>query len=188
MVDAVVDRWRWTVDQYERAVEAGVFGPDDRVELLDGEVFHVPPMLPGHAATTSRIVQLCIERLPPGSWSVRPQLPIRLGGSEPEPDVCIAAGPNHVYDSRHPEVRDIGLVIEVSDTTLAFDRRVKLPIYAQAEVREVWIVSLPERVIHRFAEPAGSSYDIVETFGSEETLRARYVSLELTVDTVLPAP
>jgi Uma2 family endonuclease len=188
MTEVAVDRWRWSVDSYDQAVAAGVFGPEPRVELLDGEVFEVPPMLPGHAATITRLINLLTDQLDRAEWNVRSQLPVRLDdSSEPEPDVCVVRGPASRYDNRHPEASDLALVIEVSDTTLGFDRRVKLPRYGASAVPEVWIVSLPEHAIHRFTDPrpAGRTYGANEVFEPGSRVRATAVPLEVPVDSIL---
>lgn len=189
MTEAVVDRWHWTVERYETAIAAGVFGPEPHVELIDGEVFEVPPMLPGHAATIVRLVRLIGDQLDRAEGSIRSQLPVRLDDdSEPEPDVCVARGPDSRYDARHPEGEDLLLVVEVSDTTLAFDRTVKLSRYARSAIAEAWIVSLPERVIHRFTDPrpAAGVYDTAAVFGPGARIAAARLVLDLPVDAVLP--
>jgi Uma2 family endonuclease len=159
MADVAVDRWEWTADTYETAGAAGLFGPDDKVELLDGEVVKVASMLPGHASTMRRLLRHFAAELDPVTWALGSQTPIRLDGrSEPEPDLWIARGPDDGYDERHPTPDDLVLVVEVSDTSLAFDRDVKIPLYATAGVPEVWIVSLPERGVRRYRDPAPGGY------------------------------
>jgi Uma2 family endonuclease len=190
VTEAAVDRWRWTVDSYEQAAATGVFGPEPRVELIDGEVFEVPPMLPGHAATVGRLVDLLTQALDRRQWTVRSQLPVRLGDrSEPEPDVWVAQGPASRYDDRHPEAFDLALVVEVSDTTLAFDRRIKLPRYAGSGVVEAWIVSLPEDVLHRFASPNPSTgvYRVTEIIKRGLGVTASSLGIDLAVAAILPA-
>jgi Uma2 family endonuclease len=159
------------------------------VELIDGEVFEVPPMLPGHAATVGLLCDLLGERLDRSQWIVRSQLPVRLDDtSEPEPDVWVAQGPATRYRNRHPNAHDLALVIEVSDTTLAFDRTTKLRRYAKAAVAEAWIDSRPERVVHRFAEPDATegAYRVSEVVEAGGQGSARAIGLDLAVDEILP--
>jgi Uma2 family endonuclease len=190
VTEAAVDRWRWTVESYEQAAATGVFGPEPRVELIDGEVFEVPPMLPGHAATVGRLVDLLTERLDRTRWTVRSQLPVRLGDrSEPEPDVWVAQGPASRYDDRHPEASDLALVVEVSDTTLAFDRTVKVPSYAAAGVAEACVVSLAENVVHQLADPdpAAAAYRVAEVVQRGSRVTAISLGIDLAVAAILPA-
>jgi Uma2 family endonuclease len=190
VTEAAVDRWRWTVESYEQAAATGVFGPEPRVELIDGEVFEVPPMLPGHAATVGRLVDLLTERLDRTRWTVRSQLPVRLGDrSEPEPDVWVAQGPASRYDDRHPEASDLALVVEVSDTTLAFDRTIKVPSYAAAGVAEACVVSLAENVVHQLADPdpAAAAYRVAEVVQRGSRVTAISLGIDLAVAAILPA-
>jgi Uma2 family endonuclease len=186
MAEVAVDRWRWTVEGYETAAAAGVFGPEARVELIDGEVYQVAAMLPGHASTVGRISDLLSARIERSRWVVRTQLPVHLyDDSEPEPDVWVARGPADRYDHRHPGAADLVLVVEVSDTTLAFDRDVKIPRYARAGVPEAWLVSLPERAVHRYADPLDGAYRSVEILDHG---RLRVAGTEVEVAAVLPGP
>jgi Uma2 family endonuclease len=190
VTEAAVDRWRWTVDSYEQAAATGVFGPEPRVELIDGEVFEVPPMLPGHAATVGRLVDLLTDRLDRTRWTVRSQLPVRLGDrSEPEPDLWVAQGPASRYDDRHPEASDLALVVEVSDTTLTFDCTVKLPRYAAAGVAEACVVSLPEDAVHAFADPdpSAGAYRVAKMIKRGSRVTARSLGIDLGVTAILPA-
>jgi Uma2 family endonuclease len=190
VTEAAVDRWRWTVESYEQAAATGVFGPEPRVELIDGEVFEVPSMLPEHAATVGRLVDLLTERLDRRRWTVRSQLPVRLGDrSEPEPDVWVAQGPASRYDDRHPEASDLALVVEVSDTTLAFDRTIKVPRYAAAGVAEAWVVSLAENVVHQLADPdpAAAAYRVAEVVQRGSRVTGISLGIDLAVAAILPA-
>jgi Uma2 family endonuclease len=189
MTEAAVKRWDWTVEPYYQAFEAGVFGPESRVELIDGEVFKVPAMLEGPATTVERLVDLLSDHLERVEWRIRSQMPVHLDDiSEPEPDVCVARRSAGGYGP-HPEPSDLVLVIEVSNTSLAFDRNVKLPKYARSGIAEVWIVSLPEQVIHRFTRPrpASATYDVAAVFERGSRITATTLTLDLSVDDILPA-
>lgn len=189
MTEAAVERWHWTVERYYQAAEAGVFGWDRRVELIDGEVFEMASMLPGHAATVRRLVKLFFDHLGDAEWTIGVQMPIHLDDiSEPEPDVCVARGPTSRYDARHPSPDDLALVVEVSETSLALDRNVKLLKYARSGIAEVWIVSLPEGVIHRFTDPRppAAAFDTSSTFGPGSRIAATTLPLDLPVDDILP--
>jgi Uma2 family endonuclease len=184
-------RWSWTVDSYEQAAAAGVFGDEPRVELLDGEVYRVSPMRPGHATTCRRIHRLLGRTLDPDQWTVGGEQPVNLGArSQPEPDVWVARGPESRYDRRHPTADDLVLVVEVSDSSLVVDRSVKVPMYARAGVPEVWIVSVPERAVHVHTQPDNRTgrFGTVRTFESGDRVATATVGLEIPVGDVLPAP
>jgi Uma2 family endonuclease len=132
----------FTVDDYYRMAEAGILKSTDRVELIRGEIIEMSPIGRRHAASVDRATELFVTRLH-GRAIVRVQNPNRLDQySEPQPDISLLKPRTDYYESGHPEPADIYLVIEVSDTPLAFDRDVKLPMYAIAGIREVWIVDL----------------------------------------------
>jgi Uma2 family endonuclease len=149
---------RWTAADYERAAEAGVFGPEERLELVYGEIYQMSPQ----NATHSTVVGLVGDALTaaiPGDHCVRIQMPLSLGASSvPEPDVCVVTGSRRDYLRRHPN--DAALVVEVADTSVAFDLNVKTALYASATVQEYWVVMIPERalVVHREPDPQSGSY------------------------------
>jgi len=133
--------------------EMGIFAPNERVELIEGEILQMPPQNPSHSTGIRTIQETLRIAFGPG-FDVRPQLPLLLNiASEPEPDIAIVRGSFRDYRTAHP--RMALLVVEVSDTTLAFDRCEKASLYARADIQEYWIVNLLERVIevHREARP-----------------------------------
>ncbi len=131
-----VPRHRFSRVQYERMTEAGVFGPEDRLELLDGEIIDMPPQKSRHATAVTLVAEALRTIFGPGA-TVRVQLPFCLDDrSEPEPDVAVVPGNPRDYRDAHPS-RAL-LVCEVSDTTLAYDRGRKLAAYARAGIPEYW--------------------------------------------------
>lgn len=142
--------------------ETGILLPDDRVELINGEVLEMSPIGRRHAACVDRLNQVFHDRLR-GRAIVRVQSPIALGPrSEPQPDLALLRPRDDFYASHHPEVDDILLVIEVSESSLEYDREVKLPQYAIAGVPEVWLVDLAIGQIHICRDPIGGQYRRVE--------------------------
>jgi Uma2 family endonuclease len=123
------------------------------------------------------------------SARVRVQNPIRLDDeSEPLPDLSVVH--RQSYGADLPAAADTLLLIEVSDTTLLYDRDVKLPIYARAGIREVWIVSLPELLIWRYTQPSGDTYQSAERFTARDRIRTPLLpdlDIEVAVSNVLPA-
>jgi Uma2 family endonuclease len=161
-------RHRVTVREYHHMAEAGVLSTQDRVELIEGEIIDMTPIGPRHADAVDRIVA-ALSRQPTPGLRIRAQNPLTLGdASEPQPDIAVVA--DRSYADAHPVASDVHLVIEVSDTTLAFDRDVKLPLYARAGVPEVWIVNLPANQVEIFREPVGDRYRHALTPAPHETI------------------
>lgn len=147
-------RHRISVEQYYRMAEAGLFAPDERVELIDGGIVDMPPMGPRHAAKLSLLADL-LRAAVGDRGMVRIQLPLRLGeSSEPQPDIAVVLPRGDYYERHHPTGADTLLAIELSDTTLAFDRDVKAPLYVEHGVPECWVLDLPANRLIRFRRKA----------------------------------
>jgi Uma2 family endonuclease len=165
---------RFTVDDYHRMVEVGVLDPDERVELLHGEVVEMTPIGPLHASTVSRLARVLIEATGPETY-VSPQNPASIDlHSEPEPDLVLARPDIDRYREAHPGPDDVLLLVEVADTSLEMDRNVKLPLYAKAGIVEVWIVDVNENGVEVCRDPSGGEYRDVRRFkpGDSITLHA----------------
>jgi len=134
-------RHRFSVEQYHRMIDAGIFAPEDRLELIHGELVTMSPINRRHAAGVDRLNLLLADRLNRRALH-RIQNPITLADSEPQPDVAIVRWRDDFYLAGHPTPPDIYWVIEVADTNIAYDREVKVPLYMQAGIPEVWLVHL----------------------------------------------
>ncbi len=143
---------RFTVDQYHRMIQAGVLTENDRVELLEGWIVDKMPQHPPHSTTIAVLRRHLSEKLPE-QWVLRLQSPVSLPGSEPEPDLAVARGPDERYFSAHPGPDEIAVVIEVSDHTLDYDRAVKARIYARARIPIYWIVNLRGAQVEVYSQP-----------------------------------
>lgn len=153
-----VRRYRFTVEDYHRMAEAGILSEDDRVELIEGEILQMAPIGGEHAACVNGSARLLIKRLDDRAV-VSIQNPVRLSaGSEPEPDLMLLRPRADQYWQGLPEPEDVLLIIEVSDSTLHFDRGTKLPMYAAAGIPEVWIVDLERRRVLVHRGPDGDLY------------------------------
>jgi Uma2 family endonuclease len=143
----------WSRDEFERAGELGLFGPEERLELIGGEVVRkMTPQKTPHA-TSIRLAEEVLRRVAGPGFDVRVQLPLALGThSEPEPDIAVVVGSPRDYEVEHPTTA--ALVVEVSDTTLTFDRTTKASLYASAGVPEYWIVNLRDHALEVLREPA----------------------------------
>src|SRR6266498_4470063 len=145
---------RFSVDEYHRMIEIGILDETDRVELLDGYVVLKMPRNPPHDGTIDLVHEALASRLP-GGWYARIQEAITLSESEPEPDLAVVRGTRRSYLTQHPGPADVGLLVEVADSSLDRDRNDKGPIYAQAGIPCYWIVNLVDRRIEVFTAPSG---------------------------------
>ena len=147
---------RFSVDEYHQMIRAAILTEDDAVELLEGWIVPKMPRNPLHDATVQRIDELLTPQLPSG-WSRRIQSAITLADSEPEPDFAVVKGMSATFVDHHPGPGEIGIVIEVSESTLANDQSEKLRTYARAGLPEYWIVNLVDRQIEVYSAPTGPS-------------------------------
>jgi Uma2 family endonuclease len=164
-------RYKFTVEEYMRMGEAGVFPPDVRVELIEGEIVDMSPIGDRHAWCVGWLTRTLTLRLEHVAlvWA---QNPVRLNKrSEPQPDILVLKPRDDFYKDRKPRPEDVLLLIEVSDSTFAFDKSVKMPLYARAGIPEVWIVNLVDECVETFADPSGGAYQTVATFTHGEKLR-----------------
>lgn len=151
-------RHRITADEYHRMAAIGFLAPDARVELIEGEIFEMPPMGSHHTALVHQLRDLLAAAVGEQA-AVRVQSPLQLGpSSEPEPDLALVQRRTDYYATSHPTAADTFLVIEVSETTLSHDRTVKQPLYARHGIPELWIVDMKSSRLHVFRSPADGSY------------------------------
>ena len=150
--------FRISVDRYDRMVESGLLGEDDPVELLSGVIVWKKPRHPKHS-TIVRRCQRIIEGLIPLGWHVRKEEPVRIPDyDEPEPDLAVVRGDDHLYESHHPGPNDVGLVIDVAEHSLTRDRGLKREIYARAGIPAYWVINLIDRQIEIYSNPFGGDY------------------------------
>jgi len=167
-----VARRRWTRSEYYKMAELGVFGPDDRLELIGGEIIHMCPQKRPHAMSVS-LAATALRAIFEPDHHVQTQSPLALGlDSDPEPDVAVVAGRERDYPE-HPTTAV--LVVEVSDTTLRYDRYRKASLYAQAGIPDYWLLNLPRRQLEVRREPVpmpdrpfGYGYRVVRRFNASD--------------------
>jgi hypothetical protein len=145
---------RISVEQYHLMINAGVFANDESIELLEGWLVPKMSKKPAHRIATRKTSQALQRTLPPG-WHIQNQDPITTIDSEPEPDVGVVRGADDDYADRHPSAGDVGMVVEVSDSTLTRDRGIKKRIYARANIPVYWIVNIPDHCIEVYTDPTG---------------------------------
>ncbi len=154
-VSAVVEH-RWTREEYERMAAAGCFGPSQRVELIEGVVYDMPPQSPFHASAVTGAYETLRPVFSTG-YTLRVQMPLTLDEiSAPEPDVAVVVGSRHDYQITHP--RTAVLVVEIADASLPHDRNRKALLYARAGIPEYWIVDLARRGLEVYREPSAEGY------------------------------
>jgi Uma2 family endonuclease len=146
---------RFTVEQYHRMIDAGVFAGATKCELVRGCILEKPVTNPPHARASRRLLTRLGPHFPDPDWVVGFQQPVTLSDSEPEPDFFAAVGPESKYATRHPGPKDLALVIEVSDTSAGFDRGAKLALYAANKVTQYWIIDVNDRRVEVYTDPRG---------------------------------
>lgn len=183
---AAPTRRLFTVDEYYRMGEAGILPADERNELIEGEIVLMSPIGDLHAAYLDRITELMFDHARP-MGSVRVQSHIRLGkNSAPQPDLTLLKRRPDFYSRGGPRPGDVLLIVEVSDTTLNYDRKVKIPLYAQAGIPEVWIVNIPQARVEVYSGPRGKAYGNVSLLTQTDTLVSPTVpNLSLNVADIL---
>jgi Uma2 family endonuclease len=155
----LLTRRRFTVEEYHRMGEAGILPEDSRLELIAGDIVVREPIGAYHAGTVARLTRLWTSRLGDRAIvSIQNPVQFPTEESELQPDVILLRPREDFYTTAHPQAADVLLLIEVADTTLRLDRRVKIPLYARAGVREVWLVDLTTAQLEVHRESLGDRY------------------------------
>jgi Uma2 family endonuclease len=151
-------RHRITVDEYHRMAEVGLLAPDARVELIEGEIIDMAPIGPPHSSVVNQLLRLLMRAV--GDLAiVQSQGAVRLNiRNEPEPDLALFKPRDDFYRHRHPTGADTLLVVEVSESSLRYDRNIKVPLYARHGVPEVWVVDLVNGQLLTFRSPVDGDY------------------------------
>lgn len=159
--------YRFTVAQYQQMVRAGVLKADDKVELLEGYVVSKMSKNPPHEGTID-LVNAALGRVLPAGWLLRIQQATDLPDGQPEPDFAAVRGNVRSFLSRHPAPAEIGLVVEIADTSLLRDQLDKTRLYARANIPVYWIINLVDRRVEVYTQPSGPtaapSYGAMQTF------------------------
>lgn len=179
-------RKRFTIEDYHRMGQAGIFSEDDRVELIDGEIVVMTPIGSPHAGKVARLIRIFTHRLGDRAI-VNVQNPVVLPpDSEPQPDLAILRPRPDFYEDAHPRPEDILLLVEVSDTSIDYDRTVKVPLYARAGTQEVWIVDLAAQCVEVHQEPAAQGYQRVQRFTRGQFLTPRaFPDFRISLDEII---
>ncbi len=184
-MSVLVEKRLFTVEEYYKMAEAGIFGEDDRIELIHGEIIEMSPIGSSHMACVKRLNAMLSSLSKKFVISV--QDPIRIDNfSEPEPDVAILKYRQDFYQNQKPKASDVLLLIEVADTALEKDQKVKIPLYAYAGIPEVWLVDLQDNKIIVYTEPVGENYrQSRQYFPGETVICERIENLSVAVSDVI---
>ena len=169
---------RLSVQDYHQMAESGILQPDERIELLEGQIIQMAAKGTAHSAAVTRIERLLRNRLGVGAAFpmedrvlLRFQDPVRLNDySEPEPDVAVVQPNTLFYEDHHPIPSEVFLLIEVSDTTLKFDREVKSPAYARSGIAEYWVLDVKAHKLHIYRVPGADGYQSEAILSGELTV------------------
>jgi Uma2 family endonuclease len=176
-------RYRFTIRDYHRMGEAGILHEDSRVELVEGELVTMSPIGSVHVAAVNRLVRLFDRAVGEGAI-VSVQNPVVLDDySEPEPDIALLRPREDFYQSALPGPDDILLLIEVADTSLRYDREVKIPLYARHGIPETWLVDLENERLIIFSSPSEQGYQgerVQDNLTSVSPQRLPAIALDLT--------
>jgi Uma2 family endonuclease len=178
--------FRLNVSQYHQMSEAGIFSENDKVELINGEIIEMSPIGRRHTACVNRLNSV-FSQLLGNKVIIAVQNPIILNNlSEPEPDIALLKPRADFYESGHPQPQDIFLLIEVADSSLEYDRDVKIPLYATSGISEVWLVDIYEQVIIVYRYPSENGYSDIQTFSRGEKLSIQaFPEINLVVNDIL---
>lgn len=174
----------FTVSEYHSMAEAGILSEEDRVELIEGEIYRMAPIGSRHAGCVNRL-----NHLLQGTGAIlAPQNPVVLNDfSEPQPDMALLRWRDDFYASSHPNPDDILLLIEVADSSVGFDRRVKIPLYARRGIRELWLVDLKTDTVEVHRQPSPTAFrDVRKLRKGDRISPLAFPDLELKVGDILP--
>ena len=179
---------RFKVDYYYKLMRMGLLPEDKRTEIIDGELIEIRAIGSRHASVVKKLNNI-LGRHFGETAIVSVQDPVRLNDwNEPQPDIALLRPRADFYAESHPTPTDVLLLIEVSDSTLDYDREIKIPLYAESSIPELWLVNLPENTIEVYTQPENGSFQNIEIRRRGETLQARTIeNLSLAVNDILGA-
>ncbi|HEY3569485.1 MAG TPA: Uma2 family endonuclease [Thermoanaerobaculia bacterium] len=180
-------RRRFTTAEYHAMAESGILAPDDRVELIEGEIWRMSPIGPLHVSRVTRLSYAFTGRLKREEALAVSHSPIHLDDfSEPEPDLALLRFREDFYASALPAPEDMLLVVEVSDTTVHYDRRVKMDLYARHGIAEAWLCNLPRATVEVYRDPSPEGYGQILTFRRGDRLSPlAFPGLVIEVEAIL---
>lgn len=178
---------RFSVEEYYELARIGILGPDERVELIEGQIIPMSPAGSRHAELVSRFTHALMAGLPE-DVRIRPQCPVRFDGfSELEPDLALVRVTTEGFWARHPHPKEVLLIVEVAESSLRRDRHVKLPLYARAGIPEVWIVDVATLRMEVHRQPDDGAYREVAIHDREASVSPALVpNVRVEMRSVIP--
>ena len=161
---------KFSIEQYHKMGEANIFHPEERLELIKGRIVEMSPLGLKHIATVNRLTNLLSRQLLDKAL-ISVQNSIQLGDdSEPQPDLVVAKFRDDFYANKPIQPRDIYLLIEVSDSTIKYDREVKIPLYAENKIEEVWLVNLNDNILEIYTKPEDNFYQNLQKLNKDKII------------------
>ena len=175
-----ITKQKFSTLQYHLMAKAGVFEPDQRLELINGEILQMSPIGRKHAAYVARLQSWLHQNLSNRAiiWT---QSSIQLDRiSEPQPDLTLLKLRDDFYEERLPIPTDIFLIIEVADSTIAYDQDVKMPLYAEFDIPEIWLVDVNQEILTIYTQPSNSVYQFSESYSSNDLVSCLGVKISVS--------
>lgn len=178
----------FTRDEYYAMAEAGILKPEDRVELIEGEIYRMAPIGNPHARCVTRLVDGFAPLIAARRAALSPQNPVVLSDlTEPEPDIVLLRRDEGLYAKDHPTPKDVLLLIEVADSSIGFDRGTKFPLYALCGISEAWLVDLNRNVLEVHRTPSRDGYRSVQRLRRGDRIAPEaFPDFEIEVSAILP--
>ena len=178
---------KWTVKEYHKLGEIGIFNPEERLELIEGDIIKISAKGTVHAAATRRTATL-LHNLLGNQAAVYNKSPITLDdNSEPEPDIAVVRIDPFDYATHHPTPSEVYLIIEVADSSLTFDREIKAKIYARSGIADYWVLNVGDRQLHVFREPTENGYQSEVILGETASISPiEFPAFNIAIQAMLP--
>jgi Uma2 family endonuclease len=189
LMTTIATRRHFTIRDYARMREAGILNEDDRVELIDGEIYVMSPLGPRHVALLIRLNKLLVGAVQ-NEAVISPQNSIQLDDyTEPQPDLAVLHPQEDDYEAQLPQPDDIFFLIEIVDTTAEYDREVKLPRYATSRIAEVWVVDVNEQTVEQYTQVFEGNYTSVKKHFRGMTIQSTTVPrIRLNINQIFKKP
>lgn len=180
-----IQKQLWTIDEFEYAWDAGAFPPDARLELIRGEIVEMSPIGGPHFFCVMYLGDLLVDLKPKGISSIQGPLKLPELESVPQPDAVVFRRRAN-FRTRPPRAKDVLLLVEVSDSSLAYDRDVKMPLYAEVGIREAWLVDLNSELVIVYRRPSPDGYQEEHIYGRGEFVTPKaFPGRRFAVDDIL---
>jgi Uma2 family endonuclease len=178
----------FTRAEYYAMAEAGILKPEDRVELIEGEIYRMAPIGNPHAGCVNRLVHQFSALTAANRAVLSPQNPVNLTDiSEPQPDVTLLRPREDFYGEGHPTPTDVLLLVEVAGSSIGFDRHTKIPLYARCGIPEAWLVDLVKKILEVHRDPTPAGYRNVQRLHRGDRIAPQaFPDFEIEVASILP--